>query len=207
MRHFSFTISQTESKEKLEFSRAHSPHAASASISESCNTELQQQHMYLLTRPVVRMSREHMACSEVGAVDRRDQQNVLFVTFVGRANDLKHTEASFCRILQICCAYELLGCLNLEIWQFSCGRQQTKTIALPLTHAHGVISLYHVHGSLVADTHTSTILHETWVKKIITSGLISESINGHINDSKSVSSLSLRSSYWIRENYPYSSKL
>ena len=33
-------------------------------------------------------------------------------------------------------AYVSLRCLDLEIWQFSCWRQQTKPIALPLAHAN-----------------------------------------------------------------------
>ena len=37
------------------------------------------------TRPVVRMGRKHMFCSAVGAVDRRGQQNTLFVTLWFRA--------------------------------------------------------------------------------------------------------------------------
>ena len=39
-----------------------------------------------------------------------------------------------------CCTYKSLGCLDLEIWRFSCQRRQTKPIALPLAHARGVIN-------------------------------------------------------------------
>ena len=44
-------------------------------------------------------------------------------------------------------AYESLGWLDLEIWRFSC-RRQTKPIALPLAHAHGLILFFTIHCTL-----------------------------------------------------------
>ena len=84
---------------QLELSRGHTSHAASASICRATMLQ-QQQHdvIYLLTdftylptytRPVVCKSRKHMASSAVGAVDRRGQQNTLFVMFVVRAKQFQ----------------------------------------------------------------------------------------------------------------------
>ena len=92
----------------------------------------------------------------VGTVDRRGQQNALFVTLVGRTKgESKHTEAKFCRFWRIHFAYESLRCLNLEMLRFSWWRQTaqqrrrpTKPIALPLAHARGIILSRH-HCSLV----------------------------------------------------------
>ena len=62
----------------------------------------------------MRMSSKHMAYSAVGAVDRRGQQNALFVTFVGCAKRFQAYLSQF--FAEFYGAYESLGCLDLEIW-------------------------------------------------------------------------------------------
>ena len=82
---------------ELELSRAHTyivPHALHLHLSvrvaaPSYSTCICQRALPTYTRPVVHMSREHMACSEVGAVNRHGQQNALFVTFVGHAKQFE----------------------------------------------------------------------------------------------------------------------
>ena len=68
-------------------------------------------------------------------------RNSLFVTLVGCAKRNRSIlKPVFCQFRQVHCAYELLRCLDLKMWRFSC-RQQT-TIdrrLLPLVHARGVI--------------------------------------------------------------------
>jgi hypothetical protein len=58
----------------------------------------------------------------------------------------------FSKIRRICCAYELLRCLHvdLQIWQFSCRRQTTEKIIYPLLcmqHWPGLIHAYFLHPS------------------------------------------------------------
>ncbi len=64
-------------------------------------------------------------------------KKTLFVTLVDRIPRFETLKQVF-RLIH--CAYELLRCLDLEIWWFLCWRQTDKPIALPLLHmrAHGV---------------------------------------------------------------------
>ena len=83
------------------------------------------------------MSREHMACSAAGTVDRHGQQNTICdVRGLCQTINLKHTETVF--LLNSTDSLCLWVAWMLEIWQFSCGRLQTKPTALPLAHAHRV---------------------------------------------------------------------
>ena len=83
----------------------------------------------------------------------------------------------FCLIWQFDCTYNLLRCLHLEIWQFSCGRQRKtyKTITLPLAHVRGVIIL-HV-GRVIILT---TVCASRWLNRNVTlspSWIISPKLN------------------------------
>ena len=82
----------------------------------------------------------HMACSAVGAVDRRGQQNTLFVTFAGVPNDLEHTEANF--FAEFYGFFVLTSRLDAQISRFGnfrANRRQIIPIALPLAYTRGVI--------------------------------------------------------------------
>ena len=74
--------------------------------------------------------------------------------------DLKHIEASFytCSwFRQICCAYESLRCLYLQIWQFLWRQRQTKPIALPLESC-----MYHRLELELSRAHTPVLhLHQS----------------------------------------------
>ena len=57
--------------------------------------------------------------------------------------DSKHTKATFHQIRQICCAYNSLRCLHLQIWRFLCPqlkRQWHIWLLYPLCMCTGVIS-------------------------------------------------------------------
>ena len=91
------------------------------------------------TRPVVRMSRKHTACSAVGVVDRCGKQNTLVVTFVGRAKWFRAYWSQFSA--EFYGFVVLTSRLDAQISRsgdFPADRRQTKPIALPLAHAHGV---------------------------------------------------------------------
>jgi hypothetical protein len=54
----------------------------------------------------------------------------------------------FRRLQRICCTYESLKCLDVQIWRFLCWQtnrqnRRTEPITLPLAHARGVISIHH----------------------------------------------------------------
>ena len=59
----------------------------------------------------------------VGTVDRHGQQNVLFVTLVGCAKRFQTYWSQF--FAKFDGFIELLRCLHLEVWRFSCWQQQT----------------------------------------------------------------------------------
>ena len=66
--------------------------------------------------------------------------------FVAQVSHVQQFEAPvFHRYLLIRCSYSMHRCLELEIWRFSWQWQtdrQTKPIALPLAHVHGVKSMH-----------------------------------------------------------------
>ena len=80
----------------------------------------------------------------------------------------KHTEASFSPISTIHCAYVLLRCLDLEMWQFCADdrrqRRQTKLIALPLAHAHGITTSFYgnIFGAVVIHSLCNCHIQVLW---------------------------------------------
>ena len=131
---------------KLELSGALTLHAASASIWELERSTLSCAYAWVCwwplpryARPVVCMSRKHMAYSRlVGMVNRQgEQMHYLWRSWARNRSILKPV---FRRLWRIRFAYESLRCLNLEIWRFLWWRQLTKPIALPLMHVHEVIN-------------------------------------------------------------------
>ena len=133
---------------RLELSRAHTPRAASAS--EICNTELQQQQHNLVFVDDLYLPTLGQLCTwaqstwPIGAVDRRGQQNALFVTFMGCA---KRFEAYWSHFLlnstNSLCLWVAWMPRSQDLAIFATtttddNRRQTKLIALPLAHVRGI---------------------------------------------------------------------
>ena len=87
----------------------------------------------------------------IGVVDRCGWWKYMFCSTRGPVSSIwSKVKPVFWRIWQFGRTYNLLRCLYLEIWWFSCWqwwrqRQTDKPIALPLVHARGVIIVDKLH--------------------------------------------------------------
>ena len=98
-------------------------------------------HMTISTRQVVRISRKHMACSGHGQ----------WAWLRWLAKDTICNACGPCRTIQsiskpVFVSFDLL--IVLTSWSDADNRQQTKLIALPLAHAHRVMTSLHALVSL-----------------------------------------------------------
>ena len=133
------------SKMQLELSRAHTQRTASASYLRAAVAALiiiqvcvRWRPLPMYARPVVRMSRMHMACSRHS-------------TFCDACGLCQRNQSILEPVFrQFHCAYVSLRCLDLKKWWFSCWRRQMPTdktdCFAPCACTQGKKSILSLHG-------------------------------------------------------------